>query len=114
MDDLEQQLKQALARQAPPPWFEGRVLAAATEQSRRELRWWQRPFSAQRMRWATGLAAVLLVTTGVWQHERAVRDREAGEAAKEKVKVALRIATTKLQKIQAKVDAISERGQEIQ
>lgn len=114
MDDLEQQLKRAFARQEPPPWFEGRVLAAAMERSQPELGWWRRPYSAQRMRWATGLAAALLVTTGVWQHERAVHDREAGEAAKEKVKIALRITTSKLQKIQARVDAISDGGQGIQ
>ena len=113
MDDFEQELKRAMARQEPPPWFEARILALAEQQSRPKLTWWQRPFGTQRMRWATSLAAVLLVTGGVWQHERALQDRQAGEAAKERVKVALRITTEKLEKIQARVDAISEGEQRI-
>jgi hypothetical protein len=31
MDDLEQQLKEALARKEAPPWFEAKVLAAVLQ-----------------------------------------------------------------------------------
>src|SRR6476659_1538044 len=99
MDDLEQQLKEALARKEAPAWFEARVLAAVGEQREPELSWWRRPFAAQKVRWATCAAAALLVSTGVWQHERTLHEREAGEAAKERVKIALRITSTQLQKI---------------
>ena len=108
MDDLEQQLKEALVRKEAPPWFEARVLAAVGEQGQPKLSWWRRPFVAQKTRWATCAAAVLLVSTGVWQHERTLHEREAGEAAKQRVKIALRITSTQLQKIQTRVDAISE------
>lgn len=108
MDDFEQQLKQAMARQEPPPWFEAKVLAAVERQPQSRQSLWSRFRVQPGMRWATGFAAALLVTTGVWQHEHAVQEREAGEAAKEKLKVALRITGQKLHSIQTRVDAVTE------
>jgi hypothetical protein len=108
MDDFEKQLKEALSREDAPPWFEARVLAAAEAQAHREAPWWRRWFAQTNMRWATA-AAMLVMTAGVWQqHERTVQERAEGEAAKERLKVALRITSTKLHRIQAKVEAIGE------
>jgi hypothetical protein len=111
MDDFEQQLKRAMARQEPPPWFEAKVLAAAERQTEVQQSWFTRFRVQPAMRWATGVVAALLVTTGVWQHEHAIQQRAAGEAAKEKLKVALRITGQKLHNIQERVDAVTEGDQ---
>jgi hypothetical protein len=120
-DDLEQQLKQALVREEAPPWFEARVMNAvdqaekekfAPEQSRRHSG--ARP----RWQWVFATAAVAVAVIGVggeWQHRVAVErirmvrleieQREAGEAAKAQLRLALRITSTKLAEIQRKIDA---------
>jgi hypothetical protein len=85
MDDLEIQLKRALAREDPPEGFEGRVLA------RTRLR-------RSAPRWLAAAAAVLLIAGGGYSY----RWRE-GQMAKQKVLLALRITSAKLSRIQAEV-----------
>ncbi len=98
MNDLEQQLRAALERKAPSPFFESRVLGAARR---------RRP--AARLRWVWAIAAGLLAVTGVvWQHERAIQEQAAGQAAKAHLELALRITSVKLQKIQQRVEAIHQ------
>src|SRR5216684_3530973 len=98
MDDVEQQIKNSLARKEPPPWLEAKILAAA-EQQPDTRPWWQ-----ARLRWVSALAAAAVLVTGlVWQRERAAQDRIAGEAAKQRLKLALKITSEKLQKIQHEV-----------
>ena len=76
MDDFEEQLKDALARKEPSPFFEARVLGAV-KRGKIEHR------ASSRMWWASALAASLLVITGsAWQHERNVREEVAGKEAK--------------------------------
>ena len=95
MDDFEQQLKRAMARTDPPPWFEAKVLAAAKRaQPAPKRKFW-------RLQWAVAaLASVLVVSGVVWQHER---ERKAGEEARAKLELALKITRQKLQKIEAEV-----------
>ena len=102
MDDLEQQLKRALSRQEPPPWFEAKVLSAvgSPRPARRSGFW---------MRWASLAAAgAMLVAAVTFQHERQVRERAAGEEAKARLELALKITRVKLQKIDQKVRAIND------
>jgi hypothetical protein len=104
MNDFEKQIRDALARKEPSPGFEARVLAAAgrTEERRN---WWQFPFVG-RMRWASAVVATVTVVTAVaWRHERAVEDRAAGEAAKARLELALKITSVKLARIQQRVEA---------
>lgn len=97
MDDFEQQLKAALARQDPSPFFEAKVLNAAKRQTRERR-------TTMRLRWVSAIAAGVLAISGVvWQHERAVQERAAGEAAKARLELALKITSVKLQKIQQRV-----------
>ena len=110
MDDLERELKRELAREDPPAWFEARVLAAVERERVRPVSWWRLLFAQHTARWATACAALVITTAGVWEHQRAVQERQAGEAAKQKLEMALRITSTKLQRIQAKVDAIGVRN----
>jgi hypothetical protein len=99
MDELERELKAALQRSDPSPFFEGKVLAAArrAEAGRR---------SAWRTRWTAVLAtAAMLVAGVVWQHERDV-ERARGERAKAQLMLALKITSAKLNEIQQKVDHV--------
>ena len=96
MDDLEKQLVEALQREEPSAGFEARVLAAAAE--KKERRWlWMPP----RLRWAAALATVVAVI-GVAEYREA-RERAAGEAAKARLQLALRITSQKLKKIQDEI-----------
>lgn len=104
MDDFERQIRDAMARKEPSPGFEDRVLAAAgrTEERRN---WWQFPFVG-RVRWASAVVAGVMVITAVaWRHERAVEERTAGEAAKARLELALKITSGKLSRIQQMVEA---------
>ena len=100
MDDLEQQLKNALARKEPSPYFEARVLNAAKRQVKESRAVW-------RLRWlSAAVASVLIVTGVVWQRDREVREKAAGEAAKAKLELALKVTSVHLQRIQQKVNSI--------
>ena len=105
MEDFEQQLKEALARKEAPEWFEAKVLAAARGVPQRQP-FWQRVLGG-RLRWASAAAAIALVASGItWQHERGVREHAAGEAAKARLELALRITSLKLQKIEQKLNEV--------
>ena len=100
MDDFEKQLRDALARKEPSPFFESRVLGAVKRQQRERR-------TSGRMWWASAIAAALLVMTGsAWQYERGVREQAAGQEAKASLELALKITSVKLQKISRKVEGI--------
>jgi hypothetical protein len=97
MDDLEKQLKSALSREAAPAWLEARVMNAINAPSRqvRQPRW----------QWvfATVMVTVIAVSAG-WEHHRVAEERAAGEAAKAKLQLALKITGIKLEQIQRRID----------
>jgi hypothetical protein len=100
MDDFEKQLKNALAKEDPSPFFEARVLGAAKRQARERR-------ASSRMWWASAVAAVLLVISGsAWQHQRDLREEAAGKEAKARLELALKITSVKLQRISRKVEGI--------
>jgi hypothetical protein len=100
MEDFEQQLRNALARKEQPPSFEAKVFAAvARRQSGRSFF----------RHWAAEMAAVILIASGFWLHyEHEIRDRAAGEAAKARLQLALKITVTELSKIQETVRTSTE------
>ena len=53
------------------------------------------------------MAGMIAVGVGV-EHQREVRQREAGEAAKAQLELALKITSVKLQKIQKRLDEARE------
>jgi len=96
--NLEDELRSALRRHEPSPDFTARVLArVAATPARTPARYW--------MRWATAVAAALVLAVG------AVGYRQyEGERAKSQVLLAMRITASKLNKAQKKVQMISHRG----
>jgi hypothetical protein len=100
MEDFEQQLRNALGRKEQPAAFEAKVLAAVrARQSGRGLFW----------RWAAEVAAVIVIAGGFWvRHEGEARERAAGEAAKARLQLALKITVTELSKIQKTVRTSTE------
>jgi hypothetical protein len=98
MDPLEQELKAALRKIDPSPFFESKILAAANRQARQRK-------TNLRMRWSMAILALALVIAGVfWQHQRAVEEAARGQQAKARLMLALRITSAKLDEIQEKVD----------
>jgi hypothetical protein len=95
MDWLEDELKQALRRQEPSPDFEARVkrqvIAAAGR--RRPVIWMPR--------WLATAAAVLVIT-GAGAGYRYHR----GQVAKEQVMLAMRLAGSRLNRMQAQMKAV--------
>jgi len=113
----EDTLKRALRRQQAPDGFADRVLARAARQNSAESRrghrdsWWG-VFAQPVVRWATVAAlAAALVTGGLHyrqvQYDKAERERAQGEAAKQRLVLALRIASSKLQLARSKVNGIN-------
>jgi len=94
MDDfeqqLEQQLKVALGRREPPAGFEARVLARASA---------KRPKLAF-LRWVVATASACAIAAGVWTDHR---ERVAGEDAKARLELALKVTVSELGKIQRTV-----------
>ena len=99
MDDFEKQLAEALKRKDPSPGFEARVLAAARAQKTRTWSW-----SMPRLRWAAALAMAVLVVGGL-EYRRESAERAAGEAAKARLELALKITSEKLKMIQDRVNS---------
>lgn len=109
MTDFEEQLKRAMARCEPPGDFAASVLARVAKEPGRAQA--NRNWLRFRSFWTWPLIPVmagLLLTSGVMmyqQHEHAVR----GEAAKEKLLIAMRIAGSELHRAQHGVFYIEER-----
>lgn len=106
MENLEEQLKNALARKDAPAWLEAKVMAATRELPQRGSVW-QSLAHGGRVRWASAVAVIALAVSGIaWQHQRAVSERAAGEAAKARLELALRITSTKLRKIEQTLNKV--------
>ena len=116
MNELDDELRRVLRREDPPAGFAERVMERVNEKQpacperverveRARLAPAARPWV---MRWAA--AAVLVAALGGGYQYRAVQkardERARGEAAKEQVMQALRLAGAKLQLVQATVKEI--------
>src|SRR5664279_2940504 len=117
MTPFEEQLKQALARQEPASNFTSRVLAAAARQEQQKEAagwrgWFRQNLFQAPLSHAWRLAPIMaafLVMRGVVvyrEHQREVQ----GQAAKQQLLQALRIAGTKLHHTQQRVVAMETDG----
>jgi type VI protein secretion system component VasF len=96
MTPFDADLKKALARVEPPDGFTERLATriAALPPRRRTPVYW---------RWAAVAAAAAVLFSGVsYEHERQMR----GEAAKEKLLLAMRITSSKLQQAQQRIEEV--------
>lgn len=89
MDQLEQELKRALARKEPRPDFAERVSRAVSRRA------------ARMPRWMATAAALVIATSGGF----AYREHQ-GRVAKEQVMTAMRITAVRLNHIQARVKEV--------
>ncbi len=110
MNYSEQELKRALKRREVPDGFAGKVLLrVATENaahpSRRES--WLSVFTQPLVRWAAAAALAGALIAGGTQYRKVQSERAEGEAAKQQLMLALRIAGSKLQLAKAKVNEIN-------
>ncbi len=110
MNRFEDALREALRREDPGEDFTQRVLAAVPRRREKTAGWRERLVSAFRLpvfrlAAATALGAVLIVS-GV--EYRQARIRSEGEAAKQQLMLAMRIAGAKLHAAQTKVLEIGQ------
>lgn len=106
MSRLDDALREALRKEDPGPDFTRQVLARAAAARPAKQGWWRALASGFRpplVRWAAaGMLACALLAIGL-QYQQRQRARAEGEAAKQQLVLALRIAGTKLHMAQAKV-----------
>lgn len=113
MKSFEEELGNALRREAAPEGFADRVLLRARALPKPEATLGRRFGAWVRLwpfRWALAAAVCLLVVAGVVRHQRQERLRQQGELARLQVRQALRIASVKLNAARRKVLEINRTG----
>ena len=109
MNRLEDALKHALRQEEAPEGFADRVLNCVAKPSINEpatRRFWRGLFAQPLVRWAAAAAVCAAVVICGIQYRQAQQERAEGEAAKQQLVLALRIAGSKLQLAKSKVQQI--------
>lgn len=109
--NLEDALRDALRREDAPDSFAASVLARVAQQKavvRVRNRNWFRLFSQPFIRWAAFATASICLLVGSLYYRNLQRERTQGEAAKQQLMLALRIAGSKLQLAKEKVHEINQ------
>jgi hypothetical protein len=112
-NNLEAALKQALRSQDPPSGFADRVLASVGDrrtQATLSRNPWHAIFAQPLLRWTAFAAITASLVLGFVHQRSIVRERAQGEAAKQRLMLALRIAGSKLQIARSKVNQINTDG----
>jgi len=108
MEHLEKELRKSLRRENPSANFGARVAERVARAGRRRF-WWPSILSWPQFRWAAVAAMCLLILGGIiYRRERQMR-RIEGEAAKQQVMIALRIASAKMKLARTRVQGLSQR-----
>lgn len=109
---LEQALKNALCREAAPENLAAEILARVSQRTsapKVQRNSWFSVFSQPLIRWAAvATIAICLVAGGIHYRNLQV-ERAKGEAAKQQLMLALRIAGSKLQLAKERVNEINTR-----
>jgi hypothetical protein len=106
MDRIEQDLETALKREPPSAGFADRVSTRMAAGSQPENIWRGSWFRLPQVRWALALLLCAGAIGGFTYRRK--EERVRGEAAKQQVYVALRLAGTKMQLAESKVRHLSE------
>jgi hypothetical protein len=107
---LEDALRNALRREDAPEGFALKVLARAQQQNAAHEAYrtsWLSMFSQPLVRWAAVAAVAVCMVMGSIYYRNLQRQRAEGEAAKQQLMLALRIAGSKLQLAKEKVNEIN-------
>ena len=107
---LEDALRNALRREDAPEGFALKVRARAQQQNpthEGQRTSWLSMFSQPLVRWAVVAAVTICVVVGSIYYRNLQRQRAQGEAAKQQLMLALRIAGSKLQLAKEKVNEIN-------
>lgn len=106
---LETALKHALRRENASEDFAARVLTSVAQKSveAEPQHSWLRVFFRPSLRWAAFAAVSICLTLGGFHYRHLRRERAQGEAAKQQLMLALRIAGTKLHMAKSKVNDIN-------
>jgi hypothetical protein len=102
MDPFEEQLKNALRREPPRAGFAGRVKARVAVRDKRPRRASWSSLLRLRLQWVLAILVCVGMLAGVsYRHDKVERAR--GEAAKQQVYVALRLAGAKIELAESKL-----------
>jgi hypothetical protein len=101
--DVDDDLRHALRREEPPAGFAERVLRRVAEPPQAE----HRPRTLPFVQWAAAAALVAAMAGGI-NYVAKQKERAEGEAAKERVMLALHIAGSKLQLVQTRISRMHE------
>jgi hypothetical protein len=106
---LEDALRNALRREDAPEGFALQVLARAQQQSATQAHRtsWLSVFSQPLVRWGAVATVTVCLVVGSIYYRSLQRQRAEGEAAKQQLMLALRIAGSKLQLAKEKVNEIN-------
>ena len=108
---LEDALRNALRREDAPEGFALKVLAHAEQDNSAahdaQRTSWRSMFSRPLLRWAAVAALTFCLVIGGMYYRTLQRQRAEGEAAKQQLMLALRIAGSKLQLAKEKVNEIN-------
>jgi hypothetical protein len=101
MRELDEELRRLTRREQPPPGFAERVLRRVADET-------ATPGRDERRAWLLRLTAAAILVIGVagvlqYRTVQEERERARGEAAREQVLEALRIAGSKLHTVQEKI-----------
>ena len=106
-DEMDDELRRALRREQPPAGFAERVLQRAEAGGDPASSWWSGLMHAPAFRFVATAALVIILAAGTLEYRHHERERQAGEAAKQQLMLALRVTGSKLQYAQQKVNGIS-------
>jgi hypothetical protein len=108
--NLEDALRNALQREDAPEAFAANVLARAAQKDSvaSEKISWFRLFSLPVVRWVSPVTISICLIAGGIYYRDLQRERAQGEAAKQRLMLALRIAGNKLQLAKTKVNEINQ------
>jgi hypothetical protein len=104
-DGFDQELRSALRRKTPSANFGARVRERVARAGDRRF-WWRLILTWPHVRWA---AVCVLVLGGVTYRQEQKMQRARGEAAKQQVMIALRIAGAQMKIARIKVQSLSQR-----
>jgi len=101
MNRLEDELRNALKRKDPPAGFSGRVLASTAGTSRKA---WVGLLKSRGLRWGLAAAICIMIFIAGIEYRKTQEEMASGEAAKDQLMLALRIAGDQMQLVRSKIN----------